>query len=238
MTDHQISSYDNLIDEILPNILNQIFPICISQFNETIETIELRLIKIKTQQPVYVENNGSSKRMTPQIARLRNDTYSLSILLDIDVLLKIKQDGNTVELPPKRLSNVMLGKIPIIVGSKYCITNQASCGARPHDPGGYVIINGNEKAIIAQEKVAPNIVQVFENSKQTKKYGLVAEIRSVNDKVFTIPKLTHVKMTNSGTDINYIRVAMPHIKTEIPIFIVFRALGCETDKLHMLSYNQ
>ena len=85
---------------------------------------------------------------------------------------------------------------------------------RHHDPGGYVIINGNEKAIIAQEKVAPNIVQVFENSKQTKKYGLVAEIRSVNDKVFTIPKLTSVKMTNSGTDINYIRVAMHHIKTE------------------------
>ena len=53
LTDHQISSFDHLIDEILPNILNQIFPICISQFNETIETIELRLNKIKTQQPVY-----------------------------------------------------------------------------------------------------------------------------------------------------------------------------------------
>ena len=81
LTDHQISSFDNLIDEILPNILNQIFPICISQFNETIDTIELRLKKIKTQQPVYVENNGSSKLMTPQIARLRNDTYSLTILI-------------------------------------------------------------------------------------------------------------------------------------------------------------
>ena len=26
LTDHQISSYNHLIDEILPNILNQIFP--------------------------------------------------------------------------------------------------------------------------------------------------------------------------------------------------------------------
>ena len=241
LTDHQISSFDHLIDEILPNILNQIFPICISQFNETIETIELRLNKIKTQQPVYVENNGSSKLMTPQIARLRNDTYSLTILLDIDVLLKVKNGDNSVELTPKKLTNVMLGKIPIIVGSKYCVTNQGPCGECPHDPGGYVIINGNEKAIIAQEKVAPNIVQVFENSKQTKKYGLVAEVRSVNDTIFTIPKLTSVKITNSGSDQEYLRVAIPHIKTEIPLFIVFRALGSETDKEichYILNHNQ
>ena len=241
LTDHQISSFDNLIDEILPNILNQIFPICISQFNETIDTIELRLKKIKTQQPVYVENNGSSKLMTPQIARLRNDTYSLTILIDIDVLLTVQTNGDKVELTPKNLTNVMLGKIPIIVGSKYCVTHQGPCGECPHDPGGYVIINGNEKAIIAQEKVAPNIVQVFENSKQTKKYGLVAEVRSVNDKVFTIPKLTSVKITNTGTNLEYIRVAMPHIKTEIPLFIVFRALGCDSDKeicQYVLQNNQ
>ena len=39
-----------------------------------------------------LENNGSSKIMTPQIARLRNDTYSLSILIDLDITLTIKED--------------------------------------------------------------------------------------------------------------------------------------------------
>jgi len=82
LTDHQISSYDHLIDELLPNILNQTFPIVIKDLNEKFSSIKMELVNITTQTPYYVENNGSSKIMTPEIARLRNDTYSLSILLD------------------------------------------------------------------------------------------------------------------------------------------------------------
>ena len=89
LTDHQISSYNHLIDEILPNILNQIFPIVVNNFNDVIHSIHINLVKITTQTPNYIENNGSSKIMTPQIARLRNDTYSLSILLDLDVILTV-----------------------------------------------------------------------------------------------------------------------------------------------------
>ena len=70
LTDHQISSYNHLIDEILPNILNQIFPITVNDFNEKVQSIQLNLTKITTQTPYYVENNGSSKIMTPQILDL------------------------------------------------------------------------------------------------------------------------------------------------------------------------
>ena len=80
--------------------------------------------------------------MTPQIARLRNDTYSLSILLDLDVLLSVKEGDNITELEPNHLKEVLLGKIPIVVKSKYCVTNSMDCGECPNDPGGYVIING------------------------------------------------------------------------------------------------
>ena len=83
LTDHQISSYNHLIDETLPNILNQIFPIVVSDFNETIHSIAINLTKITTQTPNYVENNGSSKIMTPQIARLRNDTLFFEYFIRI-----------------------------------------------------------------------------------------------------------------------------------------------------------
>ena len=46
LTDHQISSYNHLIDEILPNILNQIFPITVNDFNEKVQSIQLNLTKI------------------------------------------------------------------------------------------------------------------------------------------------------------------------------------------------
>ena len=231
LTGHQISSYNNLIDYILPNILSQIFPIHISDFSETINTIQLSLIKIHTQHPSYVENNGSSKLMTPQIARLRNDTYSLTILLDLDVILTIKENDNIVQIPPTHLTNVVLGKIPIVVKSKYCITNTILCDECINDPGGYVIINGNEKVIIAQEKIANNSIQVYSNQKQNKKYSMVAEVRSARENMFTVPKLSAIKITYPN-DLNecYVRVTIPHLKTEIPLFIVFKALGAESDK--------
>ena len=46
------------------------------------------------------------------------------------------------------------------------------CDECPNDPGGYVIINGNEKVIISQEKIANNSIQVYPNQKQNKKYSL------------------------------------------------------------------
>ena len=239
LIDHQTSSYDNLIDEILPNILNQIFPITVNQFNETIHTIQLQLTNITTQHPTYVENNGSSQLMTPQIARLRNDTYSLSILLDLKVVIKIMDNGQLVEIPPKTIKQVFLGKIPIVVKSKYCITNHIQCDECKFDPGGYVIINGNEKVIISQEKTASNRIMVFSNPKQSKKYYLVSEVRSSPEGLFTIPKLTSVKLTSCSN--SYLRVSIPHLKTEIPLFTVFRALGCESDKEichYILNNNQ
>jgi DNA-directed RNA polymerase II subunit RPB2 len=242
LTDHQISSYNHLIDEILPNILNQIFPIVVTEFNETIHSITINLTKITTQTPHYVENNGSSKIMTPQIARLRNDTYSLSILMDLDVILSVKEGDNITELTPNHLTNVLLGKIPIVVKSKYCVTNSMDCGECPNDPGGYVIINGNEKVIISQEKIANNRLQVYPNQKQNKKYSLVAEVRSAPENTFCVPKLTAVKITPPN-ELNecFIRVSIPHLKTEIPLFTVFKALGCISDKeicYHILNNDE
>jgi DNA-directed RNA polymerase II subunit RPB2 len=236
LTEHQISSYNHLIDELLPNILHQTFPIKVNKINEKINSIHMELINISTQTPYYVENNGSSKIMTPQIARLRNDTYSLSVLIDINVTIKVEENGGTVELPNNILKNVLLGKIPIVVKSKYCVTNLINNDECCNDPGGYVIINGNEKVIISQERIANNIIQVYPNQKQNKKYELVAEVRSIPDNIVGNPKLTAIKITpNNDINENYIRVSVPHLKTEIPLFIVFKALGCTTDKL--ISYH-
>ena len=46
----------------------------------------------------------------------------------------------------------------------------------PLDPGGYFIINGSEKVLIAQEKMAANTVYVF--SMKESKYQYKTEIRS------------------------------------------------------------
>jgi DNA-directed RNA polymerase II subunit RPB2 len=229
LTDHQISSYNDLIDHILPNILYQYFPITIHHDDNLFKSIILNIVDINIVLPTYTENNGCTKILTPYIARLRNYTYSLSIIVKLSVKITIFKDNLFINNPVTYIDNVLLGKIPIVVKSNYCITKTIYNDECKYDPGGYVIINGNEKSIITQEKIVPNIILVYKH-KHTK-YSLTAEIRSIPSNKFTNPKTLSVKITSKENKYeNYIRVGIPHLKTEIPLFIVFRALGCDTDK--------
>ena len=69
---HQIESYNNLIDEILPKIISNVFPINISVNNSI---IEICVENIKFERPIYTEKNGCTKVMTPSVARYKNYTY-------------------------------------------------------------------------------------------------------------------------------------------------------------------
>jgi DNA-directed RNA polymerase II subunit RPB2 len=51
----------------------------------------------------------------------------------------------------------------------------------PLDPGGYFIINGSEKVLIAQERMAGNMVYVF--SMKDGKFSYKAECRSCIDPI-------------------------------------------------------
>ena len=153
---HQIESYDDLIDNILPRIISNVFPIKINIQNSHIKSIELAVSNIKIERPFITEKNGCSKVMTPNIARLRNYTYSLKVI--IDVIVKNNSDeGNLIN----EIKNIILCKIPIIVKSKYCVYKEDIYSECKYDTGGYAIINGNEKVLITQEKVVPNVIHLY-----------------------------------------------------------------------------
>ena len=228
---HQIDSYNDLIDNILPKILSQSFPLSMDFKNDKIKNITMSISSIKIDRPYYTENNGCSKIMTPNIARLRNFTYSLSVIIDIDIQYKIIENDITIDLPIRKIDNVLLCKIPIIVRSKYCVYKEDIFSECKYDLGGYTIINGNEKVLITQEKIIPNIIQIYELSRTNTKYKYVAEVRSSPPDLFGITKTTSVKITNKSLSYdNNIYISFPRIKTDIPISIIFRALGCITDK--------
>ena len=243
--DHQVSSYNYFVDEIIPQILSQYFPVKIEfdDNNCSIRKIELNIKNMNIGKPLMVENNGCSKLMTPNIARVRNSTYLSPITVDFTSNIQIEEDGVIIDLKEKIIPNIIIGKIPIMIKSKYCILSQkGSEDECPYDLGGYFIINGNEKVIISQEKVANNLIQVFKNPKNSSKYSHICETRSLDENKFGIPKVVSIKITNKP-DIynNHLRIMLPHMKTEIPIFILFRALGCETDKeivYHIIDNNK
>ena len=60
----------------------------------------------------------------------------------------------------KKIRKVKIGKIPIMVGSKYCVLSSQKNRKKGqeclYDYGGYFVINGNEKVCVSQEKIAEN----------------------------------------------------------------------------------
>ena len=244
LVNHQIESYNYYVDEIIPRIMNQYFPVIIN-FNpgtSKIRQIKLNIDKLHIGKPLMVENNGCSKLMTPNMARMRNSTYLCPIIVDFISEITIEEGTSEIKLDNKVISNIVIGKIPIMVRSKYCILNQKGNDKEcKYDLGGYFLINGNEKVIISQEKVANNLIQVFKNPKNSSKYSHICETRSLHEDLFSIPKVTSIKITNKP-DIfnNHLKILLPHMKTEIPLFVLFRALGCETDKdiiYHIIDNN-
>ena len=232
LVNHHIESYNHLIDNIIPKILSQIFPLKLS-FNDkeqSIQSIKLSIINININKPYYTENNGCSKIMTPNIARLRNFTYSLSLLLDFNIQISIYEGNDIIILPSKYINNVLLGKIPIIVKSKHCVYNNDIFSECKYDVGGYTIINGNEKVLITQEKVRPNIIQIYKNSKNNSKYSYISEVKSCPENIYGLTKSVSIKITKKSNMENKLYISFPHMKKDIPLFILFKALGCLTDK--------
>jgi len=137
-------------------------------------------------------------------------------------------------------TRVFIGKLPVMLKSKICTLRNRSepelyafqeC---PLDQGGYFIINGSEKVLIAQERSAANIVQVFK--KKGSPTPFVAEIRSAVEKGSRLISSMQCKLYaggeggRGGAFGKVIKVSLPYIKTDIPIAIVFRALGIVSDE--------
>ena len=135
---------------------------------------------------------------------------------------------------------IYIGRLPVMLKSKICLMRDKTEAELyafqecPMDQGGYFVINGSEKVLIAQERSAANIVQVFK--KKGSPTPFTAEIRSAIEKGTRLISTTQVKLyagsesSKSGAPGKVIKVTLPYIKTDIPIAIVFRALGVVSDE--------
>ena len=196
---HHIDSYDDFIDTLLPNILKQYFPLNIN-FNDpskNIKKISISVEKINIENPYYCQKDGCRKIMTPMIARLNNHTYSISVYLEISVITYSIQDGVSVESPKKTYKDILLGRFPLVVRSKYCVYSSDILRECKYDLGGYFIINGNEKVLITQERVCSNIIQVYEQ-KSSGKYSYISEVRSSDESKFSNVRTVTIKLTNKS----------------------------------------
>ena len=134
------------------------------------------------------------------------------------------------------LDKILLGKFPIMLQSNYCVLGglpkevRHNMGECSNDLGGYFVIDGKEKTVVAQEKFADNMLYIKKIDDD--KYLYSAEIRSVSENVSKPMRTLSVKIltpTNKYT-FNNIVVNIPNVRAPVPLFIVFRALGYTSDK--------
>jgi DNA-directed RNA polymerase II subunit RPB2 len=196
--------------------------------------------KISIRKPTIFENNGAIHPMMPNDARLRNLTYAAPLNIDVKVTTTfIDHTRNSIRESNVRIfPNVHLGKIPVMVGSKYCLLHDqrhvhpSAMGECPEDMGGYFIIQGGERAMISMERMSENRPFVFRNGRGSAKEMEVVEIKCIGPDNDQVPKSNTVKIVYHPKNqlITMIRVTVPRIKTDIPLFIMFRALGVLPDR--------
>jgi DNA-directed RNA polymerase II subunit RPB2 len=174
--------------------------------------------------------------MYPNDARLRNMTYGVTIHYDVDVEF-IFYEGDTKIERSISLSKMYLGKFPIMLHSNMCVLKGMATNVRfnvgecKNDFGGYFIIDGKEKVIVSQEKFADNMLYI-RDYKEGETYSHSAEIRSVSEDTSKPIRTTSVKIIAPSTTYsnNQIVVDIPNVRKPIPLFILMRALGVESDK--------
>jgi DNA-directed RNA polymerase II subunit RPB2 len=189
------------------------------------------------KQKIQAEEAKPAKK----IQRAKKGSRTLKDVSPNDIAVIREATEKTMIEPLKQkqtivLEKILLGKFPIMLQSDYCILNtipremRHSMGECLNDVGGYFIIDGKEKTVIAQEKFADNMLYV--HMVNSDDYLCSAEIRSVSENVSKPIRTLSVKLVAPSPSYTFknIVVHIPNVRKPVPLFIVFRALGIYSDK--------
>ncbi|SBT75637.1 DNA-directed RNA polymerase II subunit RPB2, putative [Plasmodium ovale] len=255
LVNQQIESYNDFIEYRMQEIIDEHPQIEIrpqpqyrSDTDENNNVVySLKFGQLSLDRPFYDERNLTNKNLWPQEARLRNLTYSSAIYIDIEQSTYIVDEITKKQVLKEKFiyERINLGRIPLMLKSMFCWTKGlpeneiADMGECAYDQGGYFIVNGGEKVLVAQERMAHNFIYVFKK-KQPSKFGWVAEIRSQMERsqatsAFSVKMKTRVGSrgssgSSSGRSGGQLVATLPYIRTEISVGILFRALGCTSDR--------
>jgi DNA-directed RNA polymerase subunit B len=216
---HHIDSFNNFVERGIKEIVRSlgVIEIPVKEAEEGKITIEFVDVYIGT--PKFHEVEGHVIDVTPMVARLRNLTYSAQITAKVVV-----KKGNNVIYEDE----VPIGHLPVMVRSRIDPTSSmsreelVSIGEDWRDPGGYFIINGSERVIVAQEDLAPNRVFV-EKAEAGTNITHSAKMISVSAGL-RVP--TIVDRQKDGTLV----INFPALLAKVPVVVVMKALGLVTDK--------
>lgn len=243
LVEHQLESYEDFVRNKIPLIIQSTAPIVV-WYEQDPQTkkykYEFRLLfeNISYIKPRIQEATGRIKPMFPQEARLRNFTYAAQMFADVRFVVRTYSGENLANMQEetKLFEGVSLGKIPVMLGSSLCLMKDypmslEEIGECPNDPMGYFIIHGSERTILSQEKVADNRIMVFTSKKTAARYTHSVEFKSLHESFTMPPKKLEIRLTTKFNGYGLALTAcFPRFREDIPLLVIFRALGMESDK--------
>lgn len=192
---------------------------------------------VYVDRPVIIDSKSSEARlMFPNEARLRGLTYACNIYCDIR--LDFEADGKLIGT--KLLEKFRIGLVPLMLHSDMCVLHGQSqevlreMGECVYDQGGYFIVGGKEKVLVARESLVYNrlFVNKVANSDVPPFVEYEGWVRAVEPDGDLFPKT--VRFTIYKNDVtqkrNAVDVQVPKLKGKVPLFVLFRALGLESDR--------
>jgi len=210
-----VDSYNEFVDSGLQGIIDEVgsIPIEIEEY-----PLKIKLGKIEIGTPRVTEVDGSERPVYPTEARVRNLTYAAPLHLEMTPVIG-EREGQT--------EIVYIGDFPVMLRSKICPLSRLtpdemiSIGEDALDPGGYFIVNGAERVVVALEDLAPNKILV-----DVEKTGVNPVYKA---KIFSTTlgfrARTEVTLKSDGA----IYVMVPGVPAEIPLVVLMKALGIQED---------
>jgi len=256
LTKHHIDSYDQFLERDMINIIKANNPILIlkdklSDGDSYKYKVEIFVggvdgSEVQIGQPTIILDN-SVRLLYPNEARLRNLNYALQVEATLHVQVTIRLNltddpiVNTIKFEQFPLFN-----LPLMLKSRYCILNNKSnsflqeAGECPQDQGGYFVVDGSEKVLITRQEGAFNTLYVSDQPRDDK-ISHYATITSLNPKSRVVRRVgfywtrEKTKVKSAFTkEVEYLpsvlEVSIPFVRKPVNIFVLFRALGIQSDK--------
>jgi DNA-directed RNA polymerase II subunit RPB2 len=224
LADLQIRSYDELITRILPDIIaDKRICIPLNRFHTIVLTFEGAYIG----RPYVYDSHRQPRKITPNDARLRDLSYETSVSSDVSYV--VIDNVSKAVVSSHSFPRTHLFMLPVMLRSSICHLSDTLelNNEDPNDCGGYFIVKGKERVLIAQERINYNSVYVYGHSNS--KYSFIAEIRSIKeDADYSV--LLQAKLCE-GTD--RVVFSIPYVNGDVPMGVLFGALGI-LDRAHEL----
>jgi DNA-directed RNA polymerase II subunit RPB2 len=219
----QISSYDLFVTSKLQEMISEGSSIRVeNERRKTTHAIDFEKVSIRS--PAIREADGTYHALTPHECRLRGLSYNVGVYVDV-----VHSVVSPEETSRKLYVETLLCKVPCMVRSCACTLSTCprsvpkSCEC-PLDPGAYFIVNGNEKAVVSQEKLRTNYVFV----KRTGPRAFSAEIRSLHAaKARSTSTVVVTLGPRTAQRVETFAVALPFVEASVPLAVVYKLLGME-----------